>query len=173
MDLIQETVKIPDGFGWIQAAHAWSVDLRTKKLRSLVSPNLWHPGEIKEAVCMVAYLEVSRRQLGPPVVVRQWTPPPCENPPGRDCKCGYWGLKNPLTFLEGSTPWLFGDAVFGLVELSGRIIEGKLGYRGQLARVAGFVRFGDVPSQELERLADLYDVPLHDGAAWMEGKDVA
>lgn len=178
MDLVnEEVVRIPDGRGWVHAAHAWMPardhDGRAV-LKSLVSPTFWEPGEVKEAACLVAWLEAQQGAGGPVVITRQQTPLPCKRPPGKNCKCGLWGLKGIEQFTDRrpNVPQMFTDCVFGTVELSGRIIEGKLGYKAALARVTGLVAwrstwdmFRDWKAdllffQLLAELSETYQVPV-------------
>lgn len=185
MNLIDEQARdfeedMPDGVGWVRAARAWHLSLRTGRLTSLVASADWRPGETMEMTCLVAYLRAQHPSGGaaaPVISVKQWTPAPCERCPGDNCKCGAWGLKNPAFFQEAGN-YLFNDCIFGIVELSGRIIEGKLGYRAQKARVAGIVlkeptnlgsRFTDdligvkkeAVYTKLKTLAEMYKVPLY------------
>lgn len=178
MDLQNEKIiRIPDGTGWVHAAHAWfpSVDRNGQPvLKSLVSSTQWPPGKIMKAACLVAWLEAQQGAGGPVLISRQQTPEPCERPPGRECKCGYWGMKGIETFEDGrpSMPQMFTDCVFGTVELSGRIIEGELGYKAELCRVTGLVLYRSswkttgIPADilpfyaQIARLAERYHVPV-------------
>lgn len=163
---------IPDGIGWVRAARAWTLSTRTARLSSLIVAPDWIPGATMEAACLTTYIRAAQSPTSPGGMVtqsRSFTPSPCSRAPGLRCKCGVWGLKKPNTFDETGS-WLFNNSVFGIVELSGRIIEGALGYRAQKARVAGIVIHQlktDVRPKSYEVLkfiADAYKVPLY--ARW-------
>jgi hypothetical protein len=60
--------------------------------------------------------------------------PTTHTAPSLDCRCGIYALKDPASLdwpLDG------GLCVEGAVELSGTVLEGERGYRGQRARVVG------------------------------------
>lgn len=169
MDLINSVVKIPE-IGWKPAFRGWQVT-RDGWLRSVISNERWYPGEVKEAGCVKVYMAALQGYAMP---IRVYRPPPefedpCAKPPTLRCACGIWALKEPMTFYTTQTSFMFtGSAtVFGLIEISGRIVEGSLGYRAQLARLKALMFDETLVQADTARVdlwapraAERYGVPL-------------
>lgn len=135
----------------------------------------WRPREVKRATCARAYLAATQNKPSPVLIRRTYdshdTQLPCKDPPTLSCGCGLWALKERDTFVNGHNSFLFtgASALFGVVDISGKIIEGKLGYRAALAKIVALVYDDTVFDTQEDRLRVLhwadkasrvYDVPL-------------
>ena len=80
--------------------------------------------------------------------------------PGLECSCGIYAAKD----LELASRYLSKKhPVFGLVELSGRVIDCEMAYRAQYARVAAILAINEALTLEhgaLAKIAATYGVPL-------------
>ncbi|MBO0730603.1 MAG: hypothetical protein J2P57_15205 [Acidimicrobiaceae bacterium] len=129
-----------------QAPIGWRTwRLRGERLWSWVMDTAWRPGG-DEAMCLVARAHGS-----------------CHNPPGQECRCGFWALWEPLDCLLrarnenmcGMGVAVPARPVMGLMQGWGAVaVHDGEGFRAQYARV--LCLFSDqLWDRELERLVGL------------------
>jgi len=105
---------------WRLVPGAIAGDRPERPLRQSVARSLVWEGPTVEAACL------NRR--------RALRPHPTEPSPALGCACGVYALKQPQ---PPPRPWVWAQ---GRITLSGRILEGSLGYRAGRGRVLGPMR---------------------------------
>ena len=110
-------------------------------------------------------------------------PLPPHSSPHENCSCGFYSLKpeaidtwRPLGAIKGDGNWHLRGNEFALakLELSGKIIEGKLGYRSEKAKMTeifGFIEGDDNQTKMWYEDEHVYDF-VKDVGLWHSGKKV-
>jgi len=126
--------RAPDYVGTLIGWRGWDVN-DDCGLVSLGSTNLWEPKRITRARCNRHYSHAA---------------------PHRDCACGFWSFKDQRQMTNVLRDYVGDVKVIGTVEIWGRVIECKNGYRSEYAYPKELWLLGD----GLESLSWTYGVPV-------------
>lgn len=156
----------PDLIGHIEGARVWRLNKDGDRLLSVVRDIIWEPGGRLESECLPQGAGGLQYKGG------QWATP-CETPPQPACRCGLWGVYD-FNETDQRSAWKpgrrsrwTGDAktafIGGAIQGWGRVVEGRIGFRAQYARILLLTRQGyeDEP-QVIEKLAEIYQAPIVD-----------
>ncbi len=185
MSVLGEETTIPDAVGPIVAVRAWGCT--RGRLVPVVGPypivyGNWDSWDLSEPT-LIPWVNPGIQTAD---CRRECTPPyrfPWEHGflaehtevPYIQCRCGFWGVKNPTDLVLQLSCDRYGTRVFALsmhtassfpafvlgeVELWGRVVVGTRGYRASHAQVKALV---DSPHFDVTELAKFYGVPVIGG----------
>ena len=129
-----QSPRAPDYVGTLIGWRGWDVN-DDRELASLGSTNLWEPKKITRARCNRHYHHAA---------------------PHRDCACGFWSFKDRKRMTNMLRGYVGDVKVIGSVEIWGRVIECKNGYRSEYAYPKELWLLED----GLESLSWTYGVPV-------------
>lgn len=164
-------IEVPDGFEPLVGWRGWSVDRDENGMLILAGAHQrepWPPGTVTAAVCTVARPMVETILHNIPEAdfakvkakmdefvsewAETWADP--HDPPNESCRCGLYARFDRETIRDG--------AVWGQVQMWGKIVKHADGMRAQYARISGLLLYGREDEQTVRQLADRYAVPLLD-----------
>jgi hypothetical protein len=131
----------------------WRLDGDHVKIRSLTLNLVW-PRGVMTAKCEREWW--LRPHIGP------WGKPVHEAP-DRECECGIYSTQTLWdALLIGRIEYPYHKIVVGEVEIWGRIVEHKKGYRSEFAQITRFYQNqpGENQSGEVDEISRFYDVPV-------------
>lgn len=172
-------ITIPDGIEPLVGWRGWNVthDADEPRLVGLTHPEVWNPGVVSAAECMVyrPVVEVTLHNVPPEDFAEaeaeieklvsswnsRWNDP--HEPPNEGCTCGLYA-KLKQSEIESGQVW-------GRIEAWGKIVKGAYGFRAEYARVTGLLLTSRIVTgpnrwfnhdESVRELARIYEVPILD-----------